>query len=222
MVVQSGLIENLELTDDEMAAVIGHEMAHALREHSREKAGQKVMADAVVGLLAIAAGVYAARHNSNNPSAAMNATSLLGSLGAAAFFLLPNSREMELEADRMGVDLSAMAGYEPKAAAEVWRKMEARGSGGRGDFLSTHPSHATRIVEVSAQADLASQRFADRRVIPTIAVAPRPRPKITDSVVCVLPGGNVEALAPVPCTRVGGTLRPVEREPEAKTEENKR
>jgi predicted Zn-dependent protease len=219
LVVQTALIDDLDLTEDETAAVIGHEISHALREHSREKAGQKTIAKIAVGVLSIAAGIYAAKHNSPNPANVMNATNALGSMGAAAIFLLPNSRAMELEADRMGVDLAAMAGYDPTAAAHVWEKMAARG-GASGGFLSTHPSHATRIAELTSYGSSASQRFADRRVAPTaVAVAPKPRPRITDSIACVLPGGSAETLAPLACVRVGGTMKQIEKDPESKQEE---
>ena len=218
VVVYSGLIENLELTDDETAAVLGHEMSHALREHGREKAGQKMAANIAVGALAILAGAYGVRHNSSNPSALMNATATLGSLGAAALFLLPNSREMEIEADRMGVELAAMAGYDPNAAITLWQKMEARGSNVQGDFLSTHPAPSTRISEVTAESVTASQLFGSRHIVST-AAAPRLKPKVTDSVVCSLPSGHIEALAPLACVRVGGTLKAIEKNSESKVEE---
>jgi predicted Zn-dependent protease len=212
MAVQTGLIDNLELTDDEAAAVIGHEISHALREHSREKAGQRQMAQAGVALLTIIAGAYGIRKNSAYTGTIMDTTNMLGSLGAAAFFLLPNSREMDLEADRIGVDLAAMAGYDPKAAASLWQKMNARGGGGQVDFFSTHPSHATRIQEVSSRAAVAGERFASRRVASTaLAMAPRAKPKLTDSVTCVLPTGDAAALAPLACTRIGGKLTHVEQ-----------
>jgi predicted Zn-dependent protease len=136
--VYSGLIDKLKVTDDELAAVIGHEIAHALREHARERMGRQQATDAgaaVVGLgIEIFTGVRLG-----------GATSSLGQ----AVFVLPNSRENEQEADRIGVELAARAGYDPRAAITLWEKMgRASGGGASPQWLSTHPSHQTRIADL--------------------------------------------------------------------------
>jgi predicted Zn-dependent protease len=167
----SGLIKRLDLTDAELAAVIGHEIAHALREHSREKVSQQMLSDAVVQAVARSqsrySGIYAVG----------------AQLGSVLFVQLPYSREMESEADLVGLELMARAGYDPKAAANVWSKMQRlAGSAGGVEFLSTHPSHESRILVLeSSQAKverLYSTAMASRTGAPgPIALAaPQSRP----------------------------------------------
>ena len=131
--VFSGLIEKLDLTDAQLAAVMGHEIAHALREHSREKASQETLSNVVVQGIA-ASGARNA-----------GAAGMLTGVGAQFLLHLPFSRQMELEADVMGLELMARAGYDPRAAPDVWRKMQKLSRGGQIEFLSTHPNDDTRI-----------------------------------------------------------------------------
>lgn len=135
--VYTGIVRKLDLSDDELAAVMGHEIAHALREHSREQVSQQALTGAVVQ------GVAA----SSNSSAA----GALAAVGAQFFLHLPFSRDMELEADVMGLELMARAGYDPRSAPDVWRKMQ-RLSGGKEpvQFFSTHPNSASRIAALEA------------------------------------------------------------------------
>ncbi len=137
----TGIIEKLQLTDDEIAAIMGHEIAHALREHSRERSSQSAVTNGVISigtaLLGLGSGV-----------------SSLASQGANMAFLLPNSRAQESEADYMGVELAARAGYNPEAAINVWKKMKKVSKGAPPEFLSTHPSHDTRISELRAYVDV--------------------------------------------------------------------
>jgi predicted Zn-dependent protease len=133
----TGIIEKLTLTDDEIAAIMGHEISHALREHGRERASQQMGSQLGVALLGIAAGA-----NQNQIAAADNLSRVA--------FLLPNSREHETEADRMGVELAARAGYDPRAAIAVWHKMQGTDSRQPPQFLSTHPSHVTRIADLES------------------------------------------------------------------------
>lgn len=214
IIVYTGIIDTLALNDDELAAVIGHEIAHALKEHGREKTSNAQIAKVAVGILAIVAGVYGYRHRVD-PSVAMDAATLLGGAGAAMFFLLPNSREMELEADYIGIEIAARSGHDPAAAVTLWQKMAARGDGGI-EFLSTHPAPETRVNEIAAAAVPVSQKFAERRSARLLAVAtsgsggmmgpPAPKPVLSDSVACAMPSGAVEAFAPMVCTRMGGTI----------------
>lgn len=136
----SGLIEKLELTDAEIAAIMGHEMSHALREHGRERASKESLTQVGLTALSIFTGVQ-------GPA-----------LDAAAMALqvtltLPNSRTHEIEADRMGVELAARGGYNPYAAISVWKKMDQMSNAGSPpELLSTHPSHSSRIKDLNVYA----------------------------------------------------------------------
>ncbi|NND89901.1 MAG: M48 family metallopeptidase [Granulosicoccus sp.] len=136
----SGIIEKLQLTDAEIAAIMGHEIAHALREHSRERVSEETNKSLVIGILGTATG-------------ASQSTQALADLAYQASVGLPNSRLHETESDRIGVELMARAGYDPRAAIRVWQKM-AGASGGSGgfEFMSTHPSHETRIKDLTDYA----------------------------------------------------------------------
>ncbi|MFA5596664.1 MAG: M48 family metallopeptidase [Pusillimonas sp.] len=136
--VYTGLIEQLKASDAELAAVIGHEIAHALREHTREQVSQKMAANVGLSVLAVVTG--------------SQATADLGGTLTEVMFTLPNSRTHEIEADRMGVELAARAGYDPYAAVTLWEKMGSLGGGGQPEFLSTHPSASTRIADLKGIA----------------------------------------------------------------------
>lgn len=138
IMVYSGLVHKLSLTDDELAAVIGHEMAHALREHSRERLSRLYAQELALSGVAAIAGL------------GQGTVDLVGAIGNVTF-QLPHSREQESEADIIGLELMARAGYDPRAAPALWRKMARVSSGGAPpQFLSTHPSGATRIAELEA------------------------------------------------------------------------
>lgn len=141
IMVYTGLIEKLKATDDELAAVIGHEIAHALREHGRERMSIAYAQQA--GLLGLAA---LAGSSKNQGAAALGVQA--AALGADLFFALPNSREQEREADRIGLELAARAGYNPEAAISLWQKMSQEGGGAPPEFLSTHPSNQNRINDL--------------------------------------------------------------------------
>lgn len=140
MAIYTGLINRIKPTDDELAAVLGHEMAHALREHSREQISQQMAAQVGLSVLSAVTGVSAQ-----------------GDLGKAltnVMFTLPNSRTHESEADLIGVELAARAGYDPRAAVTLWQKMGALGGGNAPpEFLSTHPSASTRSAELQSNAE---------------------------------------------------------------------
>lgn len=137
--VYTGLMETLRLTDEELAAVMGHEIAHALREHGREKASQQAAQNAVIGIGAAVLGVG-------------EGGAALANLAAQVTYGLPNSREFEREADRIGVELAARAGYDPRAAITLWQKMSQAGGSGGPAFLSTHPTAADRITDLQKYA----------------------------------------------------------------------
>lgn len=129
--VYSGLMESLQLSGNELAAVMGHEIAHALREHGRERASRALAAN--LGLAVVGAAVGADK-------AQMDLAGLIADLTIH----LPNSREFETEADRIGVELAARAGYDPRAALTLWDKMQ-RGEGtSLPQWLFTHPTHENR------------------------------------------------------------------------------
>jgi len=137
IMVYTGLIEQLHATDAELAAVIGHEIAHALREHSRERVSRAYAEQLALAGIAVATG-------------ATEATMQLASQVSAVTFQLPHSREQEAEADRIGLELGARAGYDPNAAVTLWQKMGKLASGGPPEFLSTHPSGESRIRDLQA------------------------------------------------------------------------
>ncbi|MDX1914945.1 MAG: M48 family metallopeptidase [Methylophilus sp.] len=141
IMVFSGLVDKLNATDDELAAVIGHEIAHALREHGRERMSQAYVQQ--FGLQALASMIG----GTAGSMAAQGA-----GLGSQLFFSLPNGREQEREADRMGLELAARAGYNPDAAVTLWQKMTATNKGAPPEFLSTHPASQNRIKDLQALA----------------------------------------------------------------------
>ena len=133
--VYTGLIQKLNASDDEIAAVMGHEIAHALREHARERASQQVNA----GIFATGVGVALGGSQGSMDMAGMVAN---------LTYNLPNSRLHETEADRMGVELAARAGFDPRGAVSLWQKMARVAGGGPPQWLSTHPASETRIRDL--------------------------------------------------------------------------
>jgi predicted Zn-dependent protease len=155
--VYTGLIEKVQITDDELAAVMGHEMSHALREHSRERASQQAAAGVGASVAGIVADIFL-------PGTGQLATAGAG-LGAQGLYLLPYSRVHETEADRMGVELAARAGYDPRAAIVLWQKM-AKLSGGSAppQLLSTHPSNEARIKDLTEFSQKVLPLYEEARV----------------------------------------------------------
>ncbi len=143
--VYTGLLDKVQPTDDELAAVIGHEIAHALREHGREKAGQSMG----IGIAAAIGGAIIGSRYGVDPSLGQSVLDTAGDLA----FMRPNSRAMEQEADRIGVELSARAGYDPHAAVTLWEKMRRVSDVEPPQWLSTHPSHDARIADLRTYAD---------------------------------------------------------------------
>jgi predicted Zn-dependent protease len=135
----TGLIEQLQATDDEIAAVMGHEIAHALREHGRERASQAMAQGIGIAVVGTALGVGGLGQD-------------LTQLVLDLTFNLPNSRTDEIEADRIGVEVAARGGYDPRAAVTLWEKMQKASKGQPPQFLSTHPSHDTRIADLRTYA----------------------------------------------------------------------
>ena len=133
----TGILTSLKLTDDEVAAVMGHEIAHALREHSREKMGKQTVTNGLARLGgALVSGIFGI-----DP----NITSTVASLGAQGLGL-KYSRDDEREADLVGLDIAARAGYDPRAGIVLWRKMAALNQRAPIELLSTHPGGENRIA----------------------------------------------------------------------------
>ncbi len=163
-----GILEKLRLEDDEVAAIMGHEVAHALREHARERVGKSTATNIALELGSALFG--------------------LGNLGrglagmGAQLMQLRFSRDDETEADLVGLELSARAGYEPGAAVRLWEKMMGASKGAPPQWLSTHPANATRIRDIQAnlpkvdglyaRAPKPEQRFAIAPPLKTRAAQP--------------------------------------------------
>ncbi|RZI85551.1 MAG: M48 family peptidase [Rubrivivax sp.] len=132
----TGILEQLKLTDDEVAMVMGHEMAHALREHAREQMGKSAATGFGASVLSSLLGL------GRTGDMVLNATrSLLN---------LKFGREDESEADLVGMELAARAGYDPRTGLSLWQKMAAASKGAPPQFLSTHPASGTRIQDIQA------------------------------------------------------------------------
>lgn len=135
--VYTGLIDSLKLTDDEIAMVLGHEIAHALREHGREKVSQ-AMAQNLIGSVVLGA------------LGTSEAQAQMAGQVTNVMLTLPNSRKNEIEADKIGLEIAARAGFNPAAAMSVWQKMGAASNGASPpEFLSTHPANESRIAELT-------------------------------------------------------------------------
>ena len=132
----TGILDTLKLTDDEVAMVMGHEIAHALREHARERMGKNAATGLGANLLSQVLG--------------------LGDIGqtvtqyGAQLLTLKFGREDESEAYLVGMELAARAGYNPRAAVSLWQKMGAANKGAPPEWLSTHPSGNARIAQIEA------------------------------------------------------------------------
>jgi predicted Zn-dependent protease len=150
MVVYSGIIDKLQLTEDELAAIMGHEIAHSLREHARERVSREMATGLGVGIASAVLGLGQVGQE------------LAGAL-ARVTYTLPHSRTEETEADRIGVELAARAGYDPYAALSLWRKMAQAGGSGGPQFLSTHPSPESRLADLKVYADRVAPLYQQAR-----------------------------------------------------------
>lgn len=136
MAIYTGLIEQINPSDDELAQVMGHEIGHALANHTAEKMSVRMASS--VGVLA--AGIF-----SDNTAVALGGAAL-----AAKYAVnMPNSRTAETEADRIGIELAAKAGYNPRAAATLWQKMGETGGKAPPQWMSTHPNPDNRQKELA-------------------------------------------------------------------------
>ena len=145
--VYTGLLKVAE-NQDQLATVIGHEVAHVLARHSNERVSQKFAVEQGLSLVNAIA----------SPQSGTGQT-LMGLLGVGAQYgvLMPYSRIQESEADILGLDLMARAGFDPRESTRLWINMGRAGGGQPPEFLSTHPSHSTRISDLNAHMPVALQ-----------------------------------------------------------------
>lgn len=141
MAIYTGLIQQIKPTDDELAQVMGHEIGHALANHTAEKMSMSMASS--IGVLAV--GIASDNHVAAGAGAAA---------AAALAITLPNSRTAETEADEIGIELAARAGYDPDAAVTLWRKMNNLPGGTPPQFLSTHPNPANREKTLAGLAPM--------------------------------------------------------------------
>jgi len=134
-----GILNKLNLTDDEVAMVMGHEIAHALREHARERMGKSMATNTLSKIGGALASVYLGVDPRVTDAVAMQGANLIN---------LKFSREDESEADLVGMELAARAGYNPRAGVTLWQKMSAANKGAPPQWMSTHPSGKTRIKDI--------------------------------------------------------------------------
>jgi predicted Zn-dependent protease len=141
-----GILQQLQLSDDEVATIMGHEMAHALREHARERMGKTAATRVGASVLSAVLGLG-------------NAGDALLNMGGQ-LLTLRFSREDESEADIVGMELAARAGYDPAAGVSLWNKMMGANKGAPPPFLSTHPAGATRIKDIEGKLPKVNPLFA--------------------------------------------------------------
>jgi predicted Zn-dependent protease len=152
-----GILQKLQLSDDEVAAIMGHEVAHALREHARERMGKTAATRVGAGVLSALLGLG-------------GAGDLLLNMGGQ-LLTLKFSREDETEADIVGMDLAARAGYDPAAGVSLWQKMMQANRNAPPQWMSTHPSSDTRIKEIQVKL-LKAQPLFERAAKPAQRFAP--------------------------------------------------
>jgi Zn-dependent protease with chaperone function len=148
IIFYTGIVDKLALSDDEIAAIMGHEMAHALREHIREQMSQAYAQNFAisVGASALGLGQIGAEVASQVAQVALN---------------LPFSRAHESEADTIGLELMARAGYDPETSVKLWQKMGAASKGAPAEFFSTHPSSEHRISDLQQNMQAANNLYKE-------------------------------------------------------------
>jgi len=137
MAVYTGLIQKINPSDDELAQVMGHEIAHALAKHTAEKMSVSMATNMATTMIGSAL---------NNNELALKGAAMAANVAIG----LPNSRTAESEADRIGIEIAAKAGYNPNAAVTLWKKMGSNSGGSNFDFLSTHPAAEKRMKTLAS------------------------------------------------------------------------
>lgn len=160
MAIYTGLIDQIKPTDDELAQVMGHEISHALANHTAEK--MSVAMASSLGVLAIGIATDS------------TGVAVAGAAAAAVAVTLPNSRVAETEADRIGIELAAKAGYNPEAAVTLWRKMNGLSKSNPPQFLSTHPNPENREKALAALVQQMAVFYHPAAEHPVYALAGEP------------------------------------------------
>jgi len=159
MAIYTGIIQQINLSDDEIAQVMGHEIAHALAKHTAER-----MSVAMAQQTALQIGAALLGQGGVGSQLALQAAAAATTVGVQ----LPNSRSQESEADRIGIELAAKAGYDPHAAVTLWQKMtQATGGAGKSDFLSTHPASEKRMEALAQLIPQMMPFYEDKSPRPT-------------------------------------------------------
>ena len=191
IVVYTGLVNKLQLSDDEIAMILGHEMAHALREHAREQIAKQTATGAGISIVSAIFG--------------------LGELGntvanaGAQLLVLKFSRNDETEADLVGLEMAARAGYNPQASISLWKKMMANDAG-KGGFLSTHPSGQDRIKRLQANVGKVQGLYEKNRS--AAAQARLPQQVVSTNVSTVAPPTSATPAGAQPATPVTPATEP--------------
>lgn len=159
----SGILTALKLTDDEVAIVMGHEIAHALREHGRERAAKSTIANVGAKLAGVGLSALFGIDSSLTHAAAG---------GVANLTMLKFSRDDETESDLVGLDLVARAGYDPRAGIVLWQKMDMLSKGAPPQWLSTHPAGSNRIAEMRRHLPEVMPLYAGAKKTQVAALAP--------------------------------------------------
>ena len=163
MAIYSGLITKLEATDDEIAQVMAHEISHALLAHTQERMSRAFAMQ--LGITALSIAIQDEKYG----GVAVQGTAL----AAIVALELPNSRTAESESDRVGIEIAAKAGFDPKAAVSLWKKMadESGQKDSRFDFLSTHPAPVKRVEELEKLTEVMMPFYEDQSPRPTHSVS---------------------------------------------------
>jgi predicted Zn-dependent protease len=148
----TGILDTLKLTDDEVAMVMGHEIAHALREHGRERVGKQMATQGALGIGSALLG--------------LGDLGRAAASGAANLMSLKFGRDDETEGDLVGMDLAARAGYDPRAGVALWQKMARASKGAPPAWLSTHPSGKNRIAEIAKHLPEVMPLYAKAKGVP--------------------------------------------------------
>ena len=156
MAIYTGLIEKLKATDDEIAQVMGHEISHAIANHTAEK--MSIAMATQFGMIGLSTAVSDTEYGQTAMSGAAIAANLA--------INLPNSRAAETESDQMGIELAARAGYNPNAAVSLWKKMEKASGGSPPEFLSTHPSAGTRQARLEKMVPKVMPLYLNKKAKP--------------------------------------------------------
>jgi predicted Zn-dependent protease len=138
----------------QLAAVLGHEVGHVLAHHSNERVSESMALESLTAISTVFMN-----KDSKSYGVAMAA---LG-IGSQFGIVLPHSRKQESEADTVGLDLMSKAGFDPQQAVELWRNMQTASGGAPPEFMSTHPSNATRIEQLQAQLGPAQATYAQAK-----------------------------------------------------------